>query len=109
MPAASITDGLEVLVQLVMAAMTTEPWRTLGSAGAVAGAAAPGGVVGFLGLISEGRAVSNDFRAPDSGTRSCGRLGPATLGSTWARSSSITSEYCASGTSGPANRPCSRQ
>jgi len=25
-PAASITDGFEVLVQLVMAAMTTEPW-----------------------------------------------------------------------------------
>jgi putative NIF3 family GTP cyclohydrolase 1 type 2 len=28
-PAPSITPGLEVLVQLVMAAMTTEPWQRL--------------------------------------------------------------------------------
>src|SRR4051794_24104390 len=31
-PAASITDGFEVLVKLVMAAMTTWPWSTSNSA-----------------------------------------------------------------------------
>jgi hypothetical protein len=39
-PAASITDGLEVLVQLVMAAITTEPCLTLGSRRRRAGAGA---------------------------------------------------------------------
>ena len=40
-----------------------------------------------------------------SGTRSCGRLGPARLGSTLARSSSSVDEYCASGWPGSWNKP----
>lgn len=29
LPAASITDGLQLLVQLITAAMTTDPWDSL--------------------------------------------------------------------------------
>ena len=45
----------------------------------------------------------------ESRTRSWGRLGPATEGSTVARSSERVEEYSASGASGVWKRPCSRQ
>src|SRR4051812_22395566 len=85
-PAATSTDGFDVFVQLVMAAITTEPWRSsepIGSvaAGAEATSAAVAAPLAF-GLISDGSAASNDFLASNRRTRSCGRLGPATDGST---------------------------
>ena len=54
-------------------------------------------------------ACSKESRAFESGTRSCGRRGPATLGSTVVRSSSTTSEYSASGVFAVWKRPCSLQ
>jgi len=42
-------------------------------------------------------------------TRSCGRLGPATLGSTVARSRERVEEYSASGEAAVWKRPCSRK
>ena len=69
-PAATITDGFEVLVQLVMAAITTEPCLHVGH-GAVADGAKPMLVVAvehrrspaafFLGFVQRlGSASSND-------------------------------------------------
>src|SRR6266542_3038462 len=138
-PAAIITEGLEVLVQLVMAAITTSPWSrskwvpsarrtgtvalgrpltpvgsgsnhpgagsplacTAGgslagndSADASSGPATPGtpGTVG-----TEGGSISSSARrkaglASLRATRSCGRLGPARLGTTVERSSSTRPE-----------------
>src|SRR5579862_604950 len=73
-PAAISTDGFEVLVQLVMAAITTLPsWMApLFSICAVLGAA-PRPVRKFC--FTSGRLM-----------RSCGRLGPASDGTTVARS-----------------------
>src|SRR5205085_2604875 len=126
-PAASITDGLDVFVQLVMAAMTTEPWCSGGSGAGSAGAWAVGkdssvftasaettsattgsGLLLLLAVPSRvGRAVENDFATWVNGTRSCGRRGPARLGTTVARSSCSVSEYAASGVSLVWNNPCS--
>src|SRR4051812_38869861 len=97
-PAATSTDGFEVFVQLVIAAMTTEPCFSLVSDAAAAvvaglgplGAGAPAPSF-FFGLMSDGNACSKDFLVANSATRSCGRFGPATLGSTLARSSSSVS------------------
>ena len=50
-------------------------------------------------------AAANDVLASRSGTRSCGRRGPARLGSTVERSSSSVSEYAASGAPGLAEHP----
>jgi hypothetical protein len=92
-PAAISTLGLEVLVQLVIAVMTTAPWSsasTIGSATATAVAvAAP---FAFAGCCMVGRAVAKAALARDSATRSCGRFGPARLGSIVARLTSIVSE-----------------
>ena len=54
-------------------------------------------VAAEAGLISEGKACSNDSRALDSATRSCGRLGPASEGSTEPSSSLSTSVNTGSG------------
>src|SRR6185312_959228 len=92
-PAATITDGFEVLVQLVMAAMTTEPFFTSGAGGALGAnptSVPPLPTAFFLGFTSDGSASSNDCLVLNRLTRSCGRLGPATLGSTDARSRSTT-------------------
>lgn len=95
-PAATITlGGLLVLVQLVIAAMTTSPSLSVSS-------------LPPLTLIFEAfrytcpfedlswDEVSRYFRKLSPilprGTRCCGRLGPATLLSTVERSRSITSE-----------------
>ena len=48
-------------------------------------------------FINPGNAFSNDSPAFDNTTRSCGRFGPARLGSTVARSKLNNSEYSASG------------
>ena len=142
-PAAIITAGFEVLVQLVMAAITTCPWSI---AHAVPSASVTG--IGFeirvpswfgsaagtgltkrvLGSSSGGSLAGNEsaearsmkpvnFGAADDpgefgrsagnaaryarpalrrATRSCGRVGPAMLGSIVARSSSRCSAYAGS-------------
>src|SRR5213075_1351985 len=126
-PAAIITDGLEVLVQLVIAAITTDPCvntcsmssmrmlecdgrggaspacppspshRPTGAAPAETAATTAGGVVGF---IRDGSASANFRGTSRNPTRSCGRRGPAMLGSTVARFSSSVSVYVGSGASG---------
>ena len=128
-----MTDGFEVLVQDVMAAMTTLPcfsesltlcgtcsW-TLGSSTPMAAglppscsqraelvAADPLVFAPVLGFISEGRAFWKESAAWERITRSCGRLGPARLGSTVARSRVSSSEYSASGVLSSWKSPCSR-
>src|SRR5580698_9814969 len=125
-PAAISTEGFEVFVQEVIAAITTLPCFkeffteaetcscTFGSSTPIAAglppsasqrfsvplfaAAAAAGLV--FGLISEGNALLNDSPACDNTTRSCGRFGPARLDSTVARSSERSSEYSASGVFG---------
>src|SRR3954447_6593723 len=72
-PAATITDGFDVFVQLVMAAITTEPFVRC-----------PSGVSAALPIPL--RAASQAAFDSRRGTRSWGRLGPARLGSTVARS-----------------------
>src|ERR1700733_619751 len=97
-PAATKTEGLEVLVQLVMAAMTTAPscmvslWLLTESSADLG--SAPSEVRKFC--FTSGRLM-----------RSCGRLGPAREGTTEARSSSSVSLYTGSGTLTSRNRPCS--
>ena len=84
-PAASMTDGFEVLVQLVIAAITMSPslkrW----------GRPSTGIDRGALTWTVSARVRSNDAATPSRGTRSCGRFGPARLGWTVPRSSSSVS------------------
>src|SRR6266576_3873492 len=127
------TEGFDVLVHEVIAAMTTLPclsesfteagtcsW-TFGSSTPIAPGlppscshrgpfAAAGAVVlaAAFGLIHEGNALGNDSPACERTTRSCGRFGRASDGSTLARSSDSSSEYCASGVLSSWNNPCSR-
>ena len=87
-----MTEGLLVFVQLVMAAMTTAPWvisdewplsltvACLGECGLVQAKAA-------LGERGSQRFVPGLLSSSASDTRSCGRFGPASEGSTVARSS----------------------
>ncbi len=108
-PAASITAGFDVFVQLVIAAITTEPWRTAPSLSAT-GSSVPGSTVSSRSTATSAfppsstsrptsvasgsgssrsrNASTNEPHTRDSGTRSCGRFGPATEGSIAARSSS---------------------
>ena len=107
-PAASITAGLEVLVQEVMAAITTSPWpserspvatgRMAGRAAAPATSAAawrlarsPGGRPKPPASRCSSRVSKRAFR-PERAMRSWGRLGPATDGSTSLRSTRTTCE-----------------
>src|SRR6185312_4519980 len=100
-PAATITEGFEVLVQLVIAAMTTHPFSSL-AAGFAATATATRPLTGPPSSASRPSAsvlgfgpLPNAFvklsQTLGSGARSWGRLGPARLGSTLARSSSSSS------------------
>ena len=59
---------------------------------ATTGSGSPAGGRPFAAVLSRGSASANDFFTSLSATRSCGRLGPARLGSTVARSSSSVSE-----------------
>lgn len=96
MPAAIITDGFDVFVQLVIAAITTEPscsepgTISTGCAGCSPdiGSAAPFAL--FAASFSFGSASANPAFIFVSGTRSCGRAGPAILGTTSLRFSSRT-------------------
>ena len=153
-PAPSMTDGLEVFVHDVMAAMTTWPWSTLNvspsivtstavsecsaitvpaaTAGAEAGAAggswpgtlsAGGSEAGKVSATASSwelamsssasrptrsaSAARKESFAPCSATRSCGRLGPASEGTTSPRSSSRVSEYVGSSAFSSCQRPCS--
>src|SRR5271165_6564807 len=92
-PAATSTDGFDVLVQLVMAAITTLPWVSALSSTTCSSttsfcesmpagcppspsqrAACLGGTL-WPGFSKLGSACSNDLAAAESATRSCGRFG----------------------------------
>ena len=116
-PAATITEGFDVFVQLVIAAITTHP-----SSSVAAGRCATATVArpstgppswvrreiasgsGFGGRV---KALVKLFQTFGSGTRSCGRFGPATLGSTCVRSSSRSSVKRGVGAPSTRNSPCS--
>src|SRR5438876_296429 len=89
-PAAISTEGFEVLVQLVIAAMTTLPsWIWFDFLGG-----APSTSRKFF--FTSGRLI-----------RSCGRFGPARDGTTFERSRDRVSEYTGSGAPAMRNKPCS--
>src|SRR5262249_28552315 len=98
-PAPSSTDGFDVFVHDVMAAMTTLPSVSLYSSEPSTTCAwcAVGSVFLKAAFIS------------DSATRSCGRDGPASEGTTVPRSSSSVSLKTGSGEDAWRNRPCSLQ
>ena len=82
-PAAIITDGLEVLVQDVMAARTTAPLSRV--------KLSPLGKLTAVGvLVRPVRASTKAFLLSTKAIRSCGRLGPEMEGCTVLRSSSRT-------------------
>ena len=93
-PAATITDGLDVLVQLVIEAMTTEPLPSAEASGGAPPTRSP-------------KASVNDAHTRGRGWRSWGLRGPARLGSMVERSRSRTSLKTGSGSSSVRNRPCS--
>ena len=124
-PAAIITDGFEVFVHDVIDAITTEPSSTcvarasFSSSTAVACVAFTGAGIGasFTGFgpaspatgtlpATGGISPTKDCHTRESGTRSCGRRGPATLDSTLERSTSMSSSYV--GVTAPLRRnmPC---
>src|ERR1051325_5872899 len=74
-PAASMTDGFDVFVQEVMAAIVTEPWSSVTSSPDARWT----GVGAEVALAARKASASIDF-ARSSGTRSCGRDGPAREG-----------------------------
>ena len=89
-----MTLGFDVFVQLVMAAITTDPCSSCVSTATAAIPAAPGAVpaAGFTPFFKSASDEANDGFALVSDTRSCGRRGPARLGTTVPRSSSRLSE-----------------
>jgi hypothetical protein len=105
-----MTDGLLVFVQLVIAAMTTAPWpistaspfcTTAVRRSALSSRAKPRSL---SGARSD---ASNACFIRDSGMRSCGRLGPAKLGSTVPMSSDSVRVNSGVGASSERNKPCS--
>ncbi len=107
-PAAMRTLGFDVLVQLVMAAMTTEPCFTSTSLPSMVAVTFASRALGFgsLGSVLSSHASKLAFDSV-SFTRSCGRVGPARLGTIDARSRCTTSVYLASGAPGTWKSPCS--
>ena len=103
-PAATITDGLDVLVQLVIAAMTTDPCDS-------SNVSSPSSTVTFVSRLAASTDLSTNpshaFFESVRLMRSCGRLGPAIAGTTVDRSSSSVSVNTGSGVSLVRNRPCS--
>src|SRR6266700_3233003 len=92
-PAPIMTSGLDVLVHEVMAAITTSPWprsclRPSTGERLVSSAPLPN---------SLSRDAAKPFLRSLSATRSCGRLGPASDGSTCDNSSLRTSVKTGSG------------
>ena len=109
-PAAMSTLGFDVFVQLVMAAMTTEPCASSTSLPSIVAAPFEFGALGFGAFASI--FSSDEWKsvfASVSFTRSCGRVGPARLGTIDPRSRCSTSVYLASGAPGAWKRPCSLQ
>ena len=102
-PAASITLGLLVFVQLVMAAMTTAPSCSSKSAPLYATCCA---VPMPVAACCAATASAYFALLSVSGTRSCGRFGPARLGTTVLRSSSSVSVKTGSGVSSVRKSPC---
>ncbi len=102
-PAPIITLGFDVFVQLVIAAITTDPCSSCVS---TATAAPPASATFLMPFCSSGSALANDVLAAASVTRSCGRRGPARLGTTVPRSSVSVSVYSASGVESSRNSPC---
>ena len=100
------TKGFEVFVQLVIAAITTLPSLSSTSRAVLErcrhGAAARLRV--RRACLRRARRASSAL-APDNGTWSWGRAGPARLGSTVDRSSSSVSEN--TGSTSDAHSPCS--
>ena len=124
-PAASITLGFDVFVQDVIAAITTWPCcrlkrSSLYSQGTppslftglpsetIVAAALPAGVVA---ATCDASCAANASRyialLCDNGTRSCGRFGPARLGTTVVKSSSSVSVKTGSGVASVRKSPCS--
>ena len=99
-----MTLGLDVLVQLVMAAITTSPWCSDQSASL--GSKAISFSLDLSAALMQLRVASF---SPDIDTRSCGRLGPARLGSTVPRSSDKESVKRGSGVLASRHMPCAWQ
>jgi hypothetical protein len=90
-------------VHEVMAAMTTSPWPTSKFSPSTGTRA-----FGASALPNSPARLSANLAADSvSSTRSCGRLGPASDGSTDDRSSSRVSVKVGSATPGSHHRPCS--
>ena len=89
-PAAIITEGFEVFVQLVIEAMATAPFVRAKSPRKSVWTGTGSVTVSAVSYI--GSAASNACLAEDNSMRSCGRLGPAMEGTTEPRSSSRYSE-----------------
>ena len=100
-PAATRTAGFDVLVQEVMAAITTSPWRSSYSP-----LPTLTGSFEAFGPSSSGSAFSKFAFTLPSATRSCGRFGPASEGSTVPMSSSSTSVKTGSGELASRHMPC---
>src|SRR4029434_6982692 len=93
-PAPIKTDGLEVFVQLVIAEITTEPWLSSNLPPFICTATL---LLALPLFIKDGSASLKAFLLSVNGTRSCGRRGPAKLGTTLPRSSSNVSVNIGSG------------
>ena len=104
-PAAIITAGFDVFVQLVIAAMTTAPSRRLSRSVPTVTSTSRSGAVAASDAADASR---HEPFARARGIRSCGLFGPARDVSTLARSRSSTVEYSGCGASALRNSPCSR-
>ena len=107
-PAAIKTEGLEVLVQEVMAAITTSPWPRSKFLFSTFTRLACSPILAKPALsFGASRADWKPDFMPSNGTNFSGRLGPAMAGTTEARSSSKVSVN--SGSVLLANMPCALQ
>src|SRR5260370_30785997 len=112
-----MTEGWEVLVQLVTGAITTEPFSSLATGSAATARAArpfigpPSSVrreiASALGLGLLAKAAVKLSQTLGSGARSWGRFGPARLGSMLDRSSSSSSLNFGVGSPSVRKSPCS--
>ena len=89
-----------MFVQLVIAAMTTAPWSSFETSKPAEDELLDDACGRFFFAGEADWIASSDFCQTgficESATRSCGRFGPARLGSTVERSSSIVELYCGS-------------
>src|ERR1700688_618009 len=107
-PAASITCGVDVFVQLVIAAITTWPSATsMGASLSRCAVTVRNDVPAPLFREADASACLKPDLVSDNDTRSWGRDGPARLGSTVDRSSTTNSENTGSVSALRWKRPCS--